>query len=81
MKLIKEILKEYGADVLKSFTIIPNFGGYFCSVKSVIEYTPQKIILSQNKKIIKVHGENLSILEYFQQDMLILGNFSGVEIE
>ena len=35
MKLLEQILSEMGADTLKSFTVIPRFGGYFRSVKSI----------------------------------------------
>ena len=38
MKLLEQILSELGADSLKSFSIVPDFGGYFRSIKGVAEY-------------------------------------------
>lgn len=81
MKLIEELLKEYGADTLKSFTVIPDFGGYFCGVKAVTEYSVGQICLAVKKYNFKIIGENLSIGKYFEQDLLILGKISGVQIE
>ena len=50
MKLLEQILSELGADTLKSFSVVPDFGGYFRSVKGVSEYSPEKIVLSSEKK-------------------------------
>ncbi|MBE7088977.1 MAG: hypothetical protein E7370_05660 [Clostridiales bacterium] len=81
MKIIFELLKEYGADTMRSFTVIPDFGGYFASVKEVVEYTPQKITLKIKRYLLKIVGENLSIGKYFEQDLLILGKILGVTLE
>ncbi len=81
MKLLQQILSEAGADTGKAFTVIPAFGGYFKSVKRVEEFTPQKIILIVAKRRICVRGEELAIDKYFQQDLLIRGNITGVDVE
>ena len=41
MKLLEQILQECGGDTLKSFSVIPDFGGYFRSVKTIAEFSPQ----------------------------------------
>lgn len=81
MKLLQQILREAGADLDRAFTVVPSFGGYFKSVKRVEEYTPEKIVLSVAKKRLTVKGEKLLIDKYFQQDLLIRGEISGVELE
>lgn len=81
MKLLQQILREAGADLDRAFTVVPSFGGYFKSVKRVEEYTPEKIVLSVAKKRLTVRGEKLLIDKYFQQDLLIRGEISGVELE
>lgn len=81
MKLLQQILREAGADPDKSFTVIPSFGGYFKSVKRVEDYSPERIVLSVNKRRLTVSGEKLIIDKYFQQDLLIRGNISGVNFE
>lgn len=81
MKLLQQILREAGAYLDRAFTVVPSFGGYFKSVKRVEEYTPEKIVLSVAKKRLTVKGEKLLIDKYFQQDLLIRGEISGVELE
>ena len=49
MKLLEQILSELGADSLKSFSIVPDFGGYFRSIKGVAEYSSEKIVLTLRK--------------------------------
>ena len=81
MKLLEQILEELGADTLKSFSVVPGFGGYFRSVKGVVEYTPEKIVLALKKNKITVSGENLTLGKYFEEDLLIRGGISGVTID
>lgn len=81
MKLLEQILSELGADSLKAFYVEPSFGGYFRSVKSIQEYSPEKIILVIRRGRITVEGSNLEIGKYFQEDALIKGEIKGVKIE
>ncbi len=81
MKLLEQILEELGADTLKSFSVVPGFGGYFRSVKGVAEYTPEKIVLALKKNRITVFGDNLTLGKYFEEDLLIRGNISGVTVD
>ena len=81
MKLLEQILSELGADTLKSFSIIPDFGGYFRSVKGVVEYSSERIILALKKNKITVTGESLTLGKYFEEDLLIKGKIKGVQID
>ncbi|MDE5942870.1 MAG: YabP/YqfC family sporulation protein [Clostridia bacterium] len=81
MKLLEQILEELGADTLKSFSVVPGFGGYFRSVKGVVEYAPEKIVIALKKNKITVTGENLTLGKYFEEDLLIRGAISGVTID
>lgn len=81
MKLLEQILSELGADTLKAFTVVPSFGGYFRSVKSVAEYSENKIVLVLRKAILTLEGENLEIGSYFEQDVFIKGNVKAVKID
>ena len=81
MKLLDQILSELGADTLKSFSIIPDFGGYFRSVKGVAEYSSEKVVLTLKKNKITVLGENLTLGKYFEEDLLIKGKIAGVQID
>ena len=81
MKLLDQILSELGADTLKSFSIIPDFGGYFRSIKGVAEYSSEKVVLSLKRNRITVLGENLTLGKYFEEDLLIKGKITGVQID
>lgn len=81
MKLLEQILSELGADGFKSFYIQPSFGGYFRSIKSIREYSPEKIVLTLKGNLITLEGEKMEIDKYFQEDLLIKGDIKGVKIE
>lgn len=81
MKLLEQILGELGADTLKSFTIVPKFGGYFRSVKAVKEFSQDKIILSLKRGEITLTGEKLEIGSYFEEDIFVKGDIRNIEIE
>lgn len=81
MKILQQLLKEWGADINGAMTIVPHYGGYFSAVKRVEEYSPQKIVLSAYKQRVIIVGENLIIDKYFMQDFSVKGNITGVSIE
>jgi hypothetical protein len=81
MKLLQQILDEAGADTSKAFTVIPSFGAYFKCVKCVVDYSPQKVVLSLHKITLTVTGENLTIGKFFEGDLLIFGDVRGTQIE
>lgn len=74
-------MEELGGDTLKSFTVIPRFGGYFRSVKSITEYTPQKIVLRLKKFNLTLVGEEMQVGKYFQEDLFIKGDIKGIQID
>lgn len=81
MKLLEQIMCELGGDTLKAFTVVPGFGGYFRCVKSVAEYSPDKIILVLYKTAVTLEGEKLEIGKYFEQDIFIKGDIKAVRID
>ncbi len=74
-------MDELGADMLKSFSIVPSFGGYFRSVKSIAEYSPERLVLLQKKTSIVLEGENLQVGKYFEEDIFIKGNIKVIKVE
>ena len=81
MKLLDRILEELGADTLRSFSVVPDFGGYFRSIKGVSEYSSEKIVLQLKKNKITIEGEGLTLGKYFEEDLLIKGKITGVAID
>ncbi len=74
-------MSELGADGLKTFYIQPGFGGYFRSVKSIREYSPERVVLCLKGGAITLEGERLQIDKYFEEDVMIRGAIKGVQIE
>ena len=66
---------------MKSFTVVPSFGGYFRSIKSIAEYSDVKIVLLQKKSVITVEGSGLEVGKYFEEDVFIKGSITGVAIK
>jgi len=81
MKLLEQILGELGGDTLKAFTDVPDFGGYFRAVKSVAEYSEERIVLLAGKRVITLEGKKLEVGKYFEQDIFIRGVIESVKIE
>ena len=81
MKLLEQIMEELGGDTLKSFSVVPSFGGYFRSIKSVAEYSSEKIVLLQRKTSIVLEGEKLEVGKYFEEDIFIRGNIKVITVE
>ena len=81
MELLQQILREAGCDMDRAFTIVPDFGGYFKSVKQVVDFSAEKITLTVGKRRLTVTGEGLTVDKYFQQDLFIKGKIAGVGFE
>lgn len=81
MKLLEQILGELGADTLKSFTVVPSFGGYFRSIKGVSEYSDEKVVLNGKKFTLTLEGEKLEVGSYFQEDIFIKGDIKVIKID
>lgn len=81
MKLLRQILAGLGAEADRSITLVPSFGAYLTAVKRVEEFSPENIKLDCCGRSIIVTGKNLSVDKYFQGDMIIHGEISGVKIE
>ena len=81
MKLLDEIFKN---DTLASFarcTLIVGGGGYFEGVKTVGDFTPERIVLYFSKETIVIEGENFSIGKYCDGDLRLLGTIRSWRID
>ena len=81
MKLLEQLLNEMGADTMQAITLVPGHCCYLKSVKSVLEFSEQKIELRVGKRHITVEGDGMQIGEYFEGDILIKGAVRGIKID
>ncbi|MCD8041054.1 MAG: hypothetical protein LUF82_06010 [Clostridia bacterium] len=81
MNLIMQLLAEMGADTSSAITVCPCGYVYIKGVKGVARLSSEGITLICGKNQISVTGTNLAVAEYFQGDIIIKGDVSGVQIE
>lgn len=81
MKLLQQLLNEMGADTLKSITLIPDSCCYLKNVKSVVDFSPERIVLKVGKSSVTVEGNDMTLGEFFEGDLIIKGGVKGVKID
>jgi hypothetical protein len=81
MEILWQVIKKLGWDCAESFTVTPNFGGYFKGVKCVKEFSPSQIKLQLNKQTVNISGDGLCIGKFFEGDIIIEGKILGVSVE
>lgn len=81
MKLLEQLLNEMGADTLKSITYVPDCCCYLKSVKAVVDFSPERIVLAVGKKRITLEGENMLLGEFFEGDLIVKGNVKVIKVD
>lgn len=81
MKLLEQILSDLGADMANSVTFVPGSCCYLKGVKSVLEFSADKIIILTGKCRISVRGGNLSVGSFFEGDLYVTGDVQGAGVE
>lgn len=81
MKLLEQILNEMGADTLKSITLVPGTCCYLRSVKSVVDFSAERIVLAVGKKRVMLEGTDMLLGEFFEGDLLVNGDIKGIKID
>ena len=79
MRLFDEIFKGETLAAAR-FTQIVGGGGYFEGVKTVGDFTPEKIVLYFPSGVLTVEGEGLAIGKYCEGDLRLLGKISCVRL-
>ena len=80
MRLYEEIFKSVNGAALARCLMIPNGEGYFEGVKSVDEFTPDRIVIGFLKNRVEIIGKDLSIGKYCEGDLHILGEIVLVAV-
>ncbi len=81
MRLFDEIFKNDTLASLARCVVIVGGGGYFEGVKTVGDFTPERIVLYFPKETLVVEGENLSIGKYCDGDLRLLGKIHSWRID
>ena len=78
MRLYEEIFKN--TDAAARYSIIVGGGGYFEGVKTVGDFSSQKIVLFFPRNSVKIEGENLTIRKYCEGDLELSGKIHSVTV-
>lgn len=81
MKLLEQILNEMGADTLKSITLVPGSCCYLRSVKSVVDFSSERIVIAVGKKRVTLEGADMLVSRYFEGDLLVKGDVKVIKID
>lgn len=86
MRLYEEIVKTFkGGDAGElfasaRFTVLPGFGGYFQGVRTVSEFSPDRVVLATKKDLLEVEGKNFVIRKYCDGDLSLSGEIFSVRL-
>ncbi len=81
MKLLEQLLAEYGADVTKSITLVPGFCCFICGVKTITSFSPENITVAAGKLKVTVLGAGMEVGSYFEGDLMVKGDVRGITID
>ena len=81
MRLFDEIFKNDTLASLARCVLIVGGGGYFEGVKTVGDFTSEKIVLYFPKETVVIEGESLSIGKYYDGDLHLLGKIRSWRID
>lgn len=81
MRLYDEIFKNADGAAFARCTVVPGGGGYFEGVKSVGDFSAERIIVCFAKAAVVAEGENLSIRKYYDGDLQIDGTILSLQVE
>ncbi len=81
MRLYEEIFKNAEGMAASKCVFVPRGGGYFEGVKSVGEFSPERVLVCFPKEQVLVEGENLIIKKYCDGDLQLSGRITSVRVE
>ncbi len=78
MRLYDEIFKSPSGMALARCLVIPGGGAYFEGVKTVGDFSPERIVLYFPRETAEIEGENLIIKKYCDGDLELGGSVFSV---
>lgn len=81
MRLYDEIFKNTDGAFAPRCSFVPQGGGYFEGVKTVGDFSPDRVVVYFPRAQIVVEGKMLSIKKYCDGDLQISGKILCVRVE
>ena len=79
MRLYEEVFKN-ADNAFEKCIIVPGGGGYFEGVKSVADFSCEKILLCFARRLVEVEGQELVVKKYCDGDLQLSGRILGVKV-
>ncbi len=80
MRLYDEIFKNADGGATERLVVVPKGGGYFQGVKSVGEFSREKLLLYFASGAVEIVGEELSIKKYYDGDLQVRGRIFSLAL-
>lgn len=80
MRLYDEIFKDADGGSFRKCIVVPNGGGYFEGVKSVGDFSPERVVLCFPKLKVELEGSDLSIKKYCDGDLQLKGKIFSLKV-
>ena len=80
MRLYDDIFKDPGGSACARCVVVPGGGGYFEGVKSVGDFSSEKIVIYFPRQAVEIYGVDLAIKKYYDGDLHIGGRVSAVRM-
>ena len=80
MRLYDEIFKNVDGVALARCILIPCGGGYFEGVKSVVDFSESKLVLSFPRQMVEIEGRALCIKKYCDGDLQLSGEILSLRV-
>ena len=80
MRLYEEIFKNPEGMALSRFTVAVGGGGYFEGVKSVGDFSSEKIVLYFSRECLEIEGNGLFIRKYCDGDLELAGKITALKL-
>lgn len=81
MRLYDEIFKNADGFSFARCTVVPNGGGYFEGVKSVGDFSSERLVICFPKGNVAVEGTGLTIRKYYDGDLQLDGRIHSLQME
>ena len=80
MRLYDDIFKDPNDSACARCIVVPGGGGYFEGVKSVGDFSSEKIVIYFPRQAVEIYGTDLAIKKYYDGDLHIGGRVSAVRM-
>lgn len=80
MRLYEEIFKNVDGAAIARCVMVPCGGGYFEGVKSVADFSEEKLTLVFPHQLVEVEGSALCIKKYSDGDLQLSGKILSIRV-